>query len=203
LNFSFDSKLKVQNVTSSSTNDSSEDVNANPLVGKLYSQNKSQLNGFEPTIDKTSDNLGGIYNFCADPERGYFEVLAYLAVNLRKPPPPWMFNAKKSIAITLNPGHIKYSHITFKQKFTLATFVTKFTDAWRSIVRNDPDVTAIRMNFGFAEMFGFEKLVDDRVETNRVEVAYEVNRITGVFFTEKRKAYSIGDFDAITQNNVT
>lgn len=171
LDFSFDSKLKVQNVTSSSTVGDTEDqlanaINNNPLIGNLYSKNKNQRNGFECVKHQTVQT-----NFIADSDTGVFTALAAttgFSQFLKKPPPAWTFNAKQVKGLTLHPGEIKYSHITFKANMSFTTFLTKLSVP---LSENSLDFA---VNFGFAEMFALEKMLDDRTETNDIFLSYEV-----------------------------
>lgn len=175
LRFNFDSKLKIQNITAAGADDSADNINANPLVGRMYSRNKSQMNGFETTVNSPIANS----NFVANKDTGIFTngSSGPNGTHLKKPPPAWMFNCKSQTPLVLAPGHIKWSHIQFKQKMTWKTFFKKF----KMMIQAKLLVTTnqIKINFGFAEMFALEKLVDDRTEVNNVNVAWEVSAVYG------------------------
>lgn len=171
IDFSFDSKLKIQNVTSSSTVGVDEDqlanaINNNPLIGNLYSHNKNQLNGFEPAKNEDSGTT-----FIADNQTGIISSGAStnsLSQYLKKPPPAWAFKAKRVKKLTLEPGQIRYAHMTYKASMSLQTFLTKLH---YTISDGSSDYA---VNFCFAQMFGLEKMLDDRSETNDIVLSYEV-----------------------------
>lgn len=168
------SRLKIQNTTLSAdgTGDNNDEelfvVDRNPIQGKLY-KCKQWANYFEPknrNIHNTEANYTG---YIANVSSGHiFAVNQFTAVrDTKKPPPGWFFKARES-SVMLQPGQIVEDKWLFKTKIKLNNFFKIF---WKNIPLTN---TQQQVDFGYAHMYGLEKMLDNRSETTSVNVDYEI-----------------------------
>lgn len=149
--------MKVKNVSLAADEldgDLTTNVNAQPLVGKVY-KTGSWNNGFQPVKEK-----GGGSSLAADPTTGAFAIGASSLSNqaglnpYRKPPPGYVFGEAKSGTIRLNPGEVKSDVIKFKAKMLFNTLMTKLIANVNNL-NNSGDLRGI----GCAGMIGLEREV--------------------------------------------
>lgn len=164
LEFDYYSIQKVKNVTLSdatfregTSSANADDIESQPLVGKLYSTDKWG-NGF--LLDAPSRN-GGVRQMYAEPTTG---VIDYDASQLgytdnflnpyRKPVPGYMLHTKKYSTVRINPGELKTDVIKWRAKMSWNTFAQKCIFSFE----NSAD-KQMRL-FGAAHVFAFEREVE-------------------------------------------
>lgn len=182
------STIKIQNRTESATGSAdAEDVNNNPLIGRRY---------ITRGLPKTRDEVGVFGQVSTNGVKLLRAGQLPGTSKLQEPPAPGYFvNVSATTGIKIMPGGIKYGTVTFMKNASFLSFL--------KMMRYDQtDNSLITYNIGPVDIYALEDAINVNGE-EKIQVAYEVNRVTGLFFTEKRKAYSIGDFQAISQNNVT
>lgn len=159
------SLIKVKNVTladasfrEGAASSSADDIESQPLVGKLYST-RGWANGF--LVDRPVNVSAGLRQIYADVNSG---IIAYNASDLgyadgalnpyRKPPPGYMFGTNRYTTVRLNPGELKTDSFKWKTKMLFNTYVKKCI--WNLNTAGDFNY---RM-FGKAHMFAFEREVE-------------------------------------------
>lgn len=177
VDFKFHSHIVIQNRTKDADGSTSTDViNSNPIVGKRYQQRKRWLNGFEPIRSRL--NGGGsftpMYSF---KDNGVIvnSSASYQPELTKKPPPAYMLGASKETNVLLNPGEIKSGNLKFKiPKIGFNVLIQKLFSGLQ-----DPNVslTNNRLEIGYAELFGFETQLNDRMDVNaKIAVSWELNQ---------------------------
>lgn len=182
------STMKMQNRSlASGGGTTTEDVSNNPLIGRIY-----QMNGLPLTRD-LAGRFGGIKNNGVCLYRGA-EMPA--DSQLKEPPSPGYFvNIKYSAPVKLLPGQIKYNTITVFGKKKLLSFL--------KMLRWDEDADSrVYYNSGPFSMVALEDAINVN-STEKIQLAYECNRVTAGYFTEKRSHYSQGKFDQYAYSNTT
>jgi len=177
LDFDISSKLTVQNrtlagdlATPDNEDDNAESISNNPLKCRIYHTNLG--NGFQEVYKPTT--IPGTYvSFVAQPSTGF--ITGNWLNNptaLTKLPYSSFFKRTTSQATSiLHPGQIKTSYITYKRSMYLQTFMNLFQYS----VSNDSDVLPLPINFGNAELIGFEKVLQSAGE-NPINISYEINQ---------------------------
>lgn len=176
--------IKMQNRTeSASGSGDAENVSNNPLIGRRYITNG---------LPKTRDETGKLSKI---QYTGVQLLRAYdMSETLKEPPAPGYFiNIKSTTGIKLMPGEIRYGSVKFTKNMNFMNFL--------KLMRYDEDdANHSSFNIGPTDLYALE----DAINYNALEyitVAYEVNRTTGVYFTEKKRKYSQGKFNASTLSN--
>lgn len=182
------SSLKMQNRTKSATSGSDEnDISNNPLIGRRY-----QMNNL-PKVREDVGRFGAINN------QGVRLIRAAelpAVAGLKEPPHPGYFvNTKSTTGVKLLPGEIKYG----KLKYNVSMKFLKYLKH----MRWDEDASSLSYyNVGPYELYGLEDAINVN-GTEKIQIAYEVNRQTGVYFTTKKKRYSQGTNAQYVVNNTT
>lgn len=182
------SSLKVQNRTKSATSSSDEqDVSNNPLIGRRYVMNNL------PKVRQDVGRFGCIH------QQGVRLIrAAELPSNsgLKEPPAPGYFvNTKATAGIKLLPGEIKYGKLNYNVSMKFLKYL-KF-------MRWDEDASSLsHYNVGPYELYAFEDAINVNT-TEKILIAYEVNRQTGVYFTSKKHRYSQGTTAQYGVSNTT
>jgi len=185
------SELKVQNRSLSSTGSAdAEDVNNNPLVGRLYEFNsmpKIRNKGAFPLMSIPVDKGVQLVRGASFPDPAW-----------KEPPVPSVFsNVKKHSKVSLPPGGIKTTKISYKKHMNFLTFLQK-----------------IRLQYGtgveFLATYSIFPLqiiaLEDMINVNAVEkinVAYEANKTLGVYFKTMSKRTAVTEFKTLEWNNFT
>lgn len=182
------STLKLQNRTKSASSSSdAEDVSNNPLIGRRYVMNNL------PLVRDDVGRFGAINNQGVRLLR-HAEFPAN--TDLGEPPHPGYFvNCKATCGIKVLPGQIKYGKQTYTRKMKFLRFL--------KMMRWDEDSNSLSYyNIGPYELIALEEAINVN-PTEKIQIAYEINRTTAVYFTEKRKHYSQGTFTTATVSNTT
>lgn len=169
----FTSRLAVQNKTTAQSGDLDEnDVDNNPLVGKVYGSPRTWANYIEPK-DRSTGNMANSYT--AARETGIITVKSVdtNTTALQKPPPAYFFNFKKESKITINPGHITNNYLRWSVKgLKLNTLLKKMPNQFASNSEKSED-------FGTVGLIGLEKLLDSQRTSGSgvaISVGYEINQ---------------------------
>lgn len=182
------STIKIQNRTESATGSADEDdVNNSPLIGKRYITNglpktRDQVAVFSQTSTKgvkliRGDQIPATSSLKEPPSGGYF------------------VNCIGTKGIKIMPGDIKYSTVYFSKHMNLLHFL-------KLLRYDETDNGLFSHNIGQCDLYALEDAINVNGE-EKINCAYEVNRVTAVYFTEKRKRHSIGQFNQFVQSNVT
>lgn len=153
LNIKVKAAMKIQNRTSTSVGDEADDVDNQPLQGKLY-----EINNPQP-IFQTRDTIA----FPMSSNTGIVAVVAGSANGLRDPPHPRTLGAAKASTVRILPGELKYSTVSSEVQCSLDWFYKHYTAQGGGGVA--------RSRLGKSRIFAFEKMID--VGTNSILCAYE------------------------------
>lgn len=182
------SQLKLQNRTKGADSSADgQDVTNNPLIGRTYYMNN---------LPKVRDDVG---RFSSMNKYGVELIRAAelpAASMLSEPPKPGYFvNCKKSAVVKVMPGQIKYSTLVFEKEMKFLKFL--------KTMRWDEDADSIsHYNIGPYELIALEDAINVN-STEKIVIAYEINRTTAVYFTEKHLAYSQGVYSTNSVSNTT
>jgi len=164
LHLGFYSKMKIQNATVGSSVialdpdvDTTINIKQNPLVGKVYT--RRGRNGFEierPLISGTAWNPQT--GFASDAYGQITFDSQQINTNYQKPPPAYMWKATQAKNITLPPGAIRQSVISYNKSMN-------FQKLMDFLIYNWLKPNSYPLEFGVAEMIGVEKVLDDRNES--------------------------------------
>lgn len=190
------SDMKVQNRTQNgSGTDDTDNVQRNPLMGKVY-----QFNG----VPKT--RVDGAFQLNAVPNVNGVKIVraaqmtnAIVAAGIKEPPLPRVFyNCTGSSAVRLEPGDIKQISIVTKMEKKMLPFL-------RYLKYNANNVlTGFETSYSIfkSQMIALEDVINvDAAE--KITVAYEVNRVTGVMLKTSKNTTAMSDFRQFTINNFT
>lgn len=175
------SQLRLQNQTKGVGNvgdeENANEVNNNPLIGKMYDVSKGsilpqkQVNGAVSGWNGITPNGVGLID-CRD-------LATYDAAVYSRPPHRTQFKyCKKATKVYLGPGQVKSHVVKHKWKGNAASFLQAQR---RLIVEVGAGlVTAIDVNtyesMGNSTLFGFEKVIDTRVNTEPdIQLGWQLN----------------------------
>lgn len=177
------STLKIQNRTSNPSGTEADEVDNVPLHGKGYETtmgNYLQFTDQRRSTAATYSPLGG------DNKTGLSTFLGSEDTTdafLEPPQANWFTNCKYASKITLNPGEIKTSTLTYKKTFDF-TKITKVVAQTNILSSNK-----WQHFWGKFRLFGLEKILEATpgagVPPVAINVAYEVNTLYKVGIMEK------------------
>jgi len=190
LNVSYSSKakliLKNETVGGSTTRTSYDgnDIEATPLVGYLYSNesDRHESNTFlELDRPRGAGNPygTGVIKFTPMVDTGFTYHVATTQLNSRfyKPPEPSCWSGKVKVSkVTIEPGHIVVSNLSFKKKYKLDQCLRgplgPIFEEGTEWATNAPK----SLDFGHVRMFALEKMMYNRAANqNPVKVSWEHN----------------------------
>lgn len=185
------SALKVQNRTLSGDGTASTDnVNANPLVGYCY-----DFNGVPKAKPRNMYQFNRILT-----GRGVTLIKASTIsdASLKEPPLPRVFwNCHKSSKIRLQPGEIKEAHISHKLSMNILKLLKKI----RYSVGPLPDILNFHSPFKH-QMLAMEEVINVDPEES-ITVSYEIDRKTYIrSITKRKKGTTLGSFQQTSYNNI-
>lgn len=187
------SELKIQNRSvSASGGTTTESVDANPLMGKLYHFNGGAPRARVPYVNfiESVPDMSGVITTRAA------QLTATGAQYMSEPPGGKAFWNCKSIAkIGLQPGQIRYDSISFKRKMQIHKFLKAMN------LGSGPSQRQINL-FGKSALIALEDVINVNASQNIV-CSYEVNREYGLFLTTSSQTFCLGHKYSATQNNLT
>jgi hypothetical protein len=182
--FHVKSEITIQNRTLGDTadgdQDDSDDVEAQPLVGKLYTGTKQWQNYVELQNQGLSAGNQGAKSTVCHKETGIalFQsggALTEYPDTMTKIPPAWMLGFKKGGKFTLNPGEVKKTSFVFNATISLTKLFQIYS---HDLGNSSANTTSFKSAFGFVQMLGLEKSVDvQRNSGSNVRVGYQLDGV--------------------------
>lgn len=170
------SHLTLQNQTKASQGDlaqdeSEENIENNPLEGKVYSNNST---GF---MVKFRQDEVGWDSFIANPLTGV--ILADSTNNAsqftRKPPHRKVWkDCKYSADVRLEPGEVKKSFVKFVKTYSLQYFFTKYYAIINEPMTVSGNTQIPMYGIGRSNMIGLEKVLDSGASESVISVGWQV-----------------------------
>lgn len=185
------SALKVQNRTLSGDGSASTDnVNANPLVGYCYN--------FSGVPKAKPRNMYQFNRILTGKGVTLIKAGTLTDSGLKEPPLPRVFwNCTKSSKIRLQPGDIKEAHISQK----VSTNILKLLKKIRYSVGAIPDLLQFYSPFKH-QMIAMEEVINVDPEES-ITVSYEIDRKTYIrSITQRKKGTTLGSFEQTSYNNI-
>lgn len=191
-NLMVDMKFSSHLVLQNRTNDAAGNTNIfstsnNPIHGKVYRSEKGWCNGF--SLSRTTLSTPGL---------GYDPLFTFASTGiitttsgnteeeiLKKPPPAWVLGTNKVSAVKMQPGAVRNSKLSWSASMKFNTWVQKLQ---KYVVVNVLTTTPRKCEIGFAELFGFECMMNDRTEETALQVGWELNQSYSVSMKMKRPA---------------
>jgi len=163
------SAMKVQNRTATTAGAEADDVDNQPLKGKIY-----EMKGLQPVY--TGE---GAVAFPVGKSTGVNLTVAGTSNILKDPPHPKLFGAKKAANIMINPGQIKYSTLKYERTCDLDWFFKQ------AQLPSAASSTVLRSTLGTNKLYAFEKMIN--VGTNEILIAFEAEFDCKAYVTNKPK----------------
>lgn len=171
------SNLAIQN----RTNDASGGTNIlstsnNPIHGKHYLSRKKWLNGFDIARGSYASNAATpLYSY---PTTGIIGATSddYETQILKKCPPAWVLGVDKVESVKVQPGNVMQTTLRWSASMKFNTFIGKmgrFFSQPASETGGNPQ----KLEMGWAELFGFECMLNDRTETTALQIGWELNQV--------------------------
>lgn len=163
--------IKIQNRTKSSTGSSdAEDVNNNPLQGRVYQFNNSPRTVRGSLLEDVRVDSGV-----------QLVRAAQMDSSFKEPPlPKFFWNCKKASSIRLDPGAIKRGVVKYNKSMPYLMWLKNVRLAYST----SATFYESQKNSGPCLMFSLEDVINVNASEN-ISIAYEVNRQVGVYFTTK------------------
>jgi len=203
-NMLLQNRTLATNTVGDGDNDQKDHISNNPLIGKMY---KAYGTSFPYKFN--NDFVGPTPMFQTDQDQGAMSIglsttLADLPATmrdvLRKPPPynVWHHVTGNSYE-RMAPGQIRRSKVMSVHKMSFATFIKKYFNYMRSAA-NLPGLIqdqAHMAKIGKTVFFGFEKLLNSRVDEPAVSIGWEINLTMSCVATARRKMFCAPIVDVI------
>lgn len=195
VNYFSKSDLKIQNRTIAA--DSSTDANNvanNPIQGKLYHFKggcpRAKVDGVH-LVEAMLDRHGTLTARAAQ----IAPTDTSVAQVFKEPPKPHAFwNCSKSSTVKLNPGDTKSDSLYYSGKMPFLKFLKAIQYGYGTGLK--------QVNlFGKSAMIALEDMINVNAAAN-INIAYEVNREYGMYFTSKVPRLALGHRYSITVSNV-
>lgn len=193
LHFHYKLKFRLQNITVSD-GDQSTNVDANPLVGKIY-RTKGWTNGFslkqgnfrsqsltDPFVALVVAGTGLIHGFHGSTASADIQGDDAAGNYFKKPVPGFELNAQAQ-SIVIRPGEIVNDTTVWERKFKFMDFMRRL-GPWFQATNVGLGLTP--MPFGCAVMFGLEKYLDQGSEVCVVQVGVQADTEYGCYVTTTR-----------------
>lgn len=190
------SEMKIQNRTNSASGTTStDDVSANPVVGRRYTfssiPNLRDKRGFK--LQSIPVNNGVQLVRAAEIPSSATAAVSYF----NEPPLPNLFsNCKGSSKLYLGPGVIKSGKIYYRKNMMFL----KFLQTMRLQYGVSPEFNAYTTIFP-CEMYAIEDMINVN-PTQNIRLAYECNKTLGVYLKTRKKSRPVTSFLQQTFNNL-
>jgi len=199
VHFHSSSTMKIQNRSLNASGSGDTDtVSTNPIVGYRYGF------GSGVPIVRGAQSNGAAFNksylfttINQDTGVQLLRAAQFDATNsiFYEPAQPGTFvNIKNSNHIKLDPGHIKYSTITYTKTMSFSRFLKVLSDQ----INGGTKIMNIPGSF---EMFAFEDVINLQA-ANKIILAYEVDRKMGCFLKTHKNTFALGSYSTVEFNNV-
>nr|WAQ80620.1 MAG: putative capsid protein [Cressdnaviricota sp.] len=191
------SEMKIQNRTNSASGTTStDDVSANPVIGRRYTFS---------SIPKLRDKRG--FKLASVPVANGVQLVraaeilsssTNAAVNLySEPPVPNLFsNCTASSKLYIGPGAIKSGKVYYRKSMNFL----KFLETIRLQYGTAPEFYCYTTIFP-CEMYAVEDLINVN-PTQNIRLAYECNKTLGVYFKTRKRTRPLTSFIQQTFNNI-
>jgi len=160
------STMKIQNRTAPAEDDTADEIDNQPLQGKLYECNSSQPQW----------RGDGTVTFPVSDATGIAAVAAGAFNELKEPFHPKLIRAAKATNIIINPGQIKTSTVSWQKKSDL----NKMLLALGATINNS---TVLKSNIGKSKLYGLERVISFGLVN--VTVVYECEFWFGCLISKK------------------
>jgi len=184
----FSSNIKIQNRTVSATgSEDAEAVSANPLYCAKY-----LFSGVPRQRDKTR-----MFKYPVA-ESGILTYGAAAAGNVyqKEPPSPHLFwNCSKNSKTVIQPGAIKSDRITLSKNMRLLRYIR-----WIGLEFDEQALPKTDRIKGPFMMYALEDVINVNL-TQVISIAYEVNRVLGMYCYEKKVKFASGGVYQQTQDS--
>ncbi|QXP07771.1 MAG: putative capsid protein [Arizlama virus AZLM_610] len=171
------SSMRIQNRTASAGSASLTDVNnVNPLECKLYHGKKGKNH-----VDVKYKADGGDADAEYMAPEFILSVIGFnagsVSANMWKDLPSAKdAGEQKAVPFVLHPGQVAVDNFVYKRNISLSTLISKLAPGFKVPSVATPYVgSPIAANIGYHRLFGCEKLIADRAESNPVYLGYEIN----------------------------
>jgi len=181
------STLKMQNRTSTGTDDDANDVDNQPLEGRIYDCHGSGTFTRRQTALATKNILNmfvnrtsGVYNEVSNNVNN--------PVEFREPPKPWHYsNVWKSGGVKISPGELRTSYLKSRYTMNLNTIMKLLLENTEKVGLAALDFTTL----GKSRFFSLEKMLetlnDGTTPTQLISLAFEGNFNCGGYMITKRE----------------
>uniref|UniRef100_A0A345N0X5 Capsid protein n=1 Tax=Circoviridae sp. TaxID=1954248 RepID=A0A345N0X5_9VIRU len=170
------SRLALQNRTLGVVGGVDTDVvDNNPVVGKLYGKSQSS-NAF-----LTKQNLTA--TFVSNDNTAVISETSALDASIQKPPNAWFFGANKQSKVSIKPGGMVSSVLTWNTTMKLEKYFNELGN-WLAGVSNAPT------KLGKVRMFGLEKKLD-ALRTGGLNFGFEITNTHMMYVTQGQPAIGI------------
>jgi len=195
IDMQYTSHLKIQNRTLASANDDdadqADDITNNPLVGRVYGQQKHWSNAVTPF-----HRTGVVANtFVLDRAFGF---IAFQSTNdeprlTQKPPPPWVFGYKKAANLKVDPGSIYEDSHVWSAKMSMVNYFVRF---YHYIATTTPDAVS---TLGKVNLIGLEKELDSVGSLGTpITVGYQLDQVYRLGTVYKHNMPTVAVLDVAT-----
>ncbi|APA62653.1 putative capsid protein [uncultured virus] len=165
----FTSNMKIQNQTLSEGVDTTDNVDANPIHGKVY---EGFGNGFKLGFTE----LAGTANqkVIADGVNGLIQFnwtgISYMNDVYRRPPAKSGFlGCYKMGTSRLQPGQIRTGYISFSKDYSLDYIMSMLFRASNTLI-------GASLKLGKCQLYGFEKHIHQALSSSPISLSYEINQ---------------------------
>lgn len=200
VNIFYKSGIKIQNRTLANRSDefadpyAANDITNNPLVGKLYKQQKKWANCVTP-VTRTGVATDSLV---LDDSFGYLacEGITTEPELLKKPPPPWVLGYKSAVNVKVPPGAILKDSHTFSCKMSLSTYFEKNP----IIIDMGPQTVRNIHSFGKVGLVALEKELDsigDGFTATQILVGFQVDQTYKVSYKYSPRIRTIPYLDIV------
>lgn len=186
------SSIKFQNRTKSGGTNETDNVNNNPLVGRIYEFTSGVP---RPKVENTYLLERITDGFGVELIRGA-EFAANVQGLKEVPRASFFANCNKSISLKLQPGDIKKNSIRHSFKMLFNDFLLNY-----ALLFNNNGVGKTAKATGKCAMLALEDMINIDAG-DLVTLAYEVNRIVGIYTSSGKAPSSIGHLYQLNRSNL-
>lgn len=176
----FSSNIKIQNQTLSEGVDTTDNVDANPIHGKVY---EGMGNGFKLGFANLATTPVDQY-VKAEPTNGLINfnwsdgALAMDHCYRRPPSKSGFLGTYKMGATRLQPGQIRTGYLSYSKVVSLDYVIGAYMRAEKLGAKS-------RFQFGKCQLFGFEKHIHQTLTSSAITLSYEINQRYGAVLIQK------------------
>lgn len=190
------SSLKIQNRTLAANNSTdAEDVSANPLIGKSYlfkGMPKTKTLAYYPQLNSMRGD--GVL-LVRSTEMTSSGALGTSGSPAEPPQPNLFWNCVKASTVYLNPGKLRTSSVVYNKRMKFLTWLKWIRCQYRNASPN-----LFEYSTGNCEMIVLEDMINVNA-SNNISLAYEVNRVSAVYFETVPNKYCDGLFTQTPYSN--